>query len=357
MRSEASLRTLLACLRGFPPSGVDWDQVIAAANRTLTVGIMAERIRLNGNEASLPDDVRSFLSAMLGRTLERNGRMHDQVSEAIRALNGCGITPILLKGIAACLTPGESEYRGRILSDLDLMVPHPDRDRSVQCLEGIGYEPQSPIVGSQYPVDLGRVHDVGMIDLHCQLRAPRPYYDFAAIEPHCLPIDINGATALLPSPTFQALILMLHDQLQDRDYWRGLIDLRHLLDIDRLARSGAGIDWGLLSEQFPAGYPQAALRTQLLTIRNLLDIPVPRHLTGGWWPQLQYKRRMLQANWPSLAMPLTWLTLALDFPFGAAGEGGPGNAQPRERNSRPGLFTRTLSAKRRFSRAKAIGKL
>lgn len=319
---------------------------------------MAGRIRLNGNQTKLPEEVWSFLSAVYEQTLERNRRMLDQLTEAVRVLNHFAITPILLKGIAARFSLGESAYPGRILSDLDLMVPYSVRNRAIHCLEQIGYTPHGLVSGSRYPVTLCRADDVGMIDLHFQLKTSRPYYDFGGIEPNCVPISIGGRTALLPSPTFQVLVLILHDQLQDRDYWRGHIDLRHLLDIEALAQSSESIDWDLLASQFPEGYPQAALQTQLLTIRNLLGISIPRHLTGGWWPRVQYQRRIVQANWPSLTRALTYLTLALDFPSTRRTADGGGEAdQPQAIDNRRSRFRRKLNGIRRFQRQKALGKI
>lgn len=360
MRNHALHQDLLACLRGYPPEGVDWERVIGAANRTLTTGTMAERIRMSGEATGLPDDVRSFLAAVSARVAKRNECLLEQLAEALVRLNGIGVQPILLKGVATCMTLGDGGFRGRILSDLDLMVPLSVMADATACLGGIGYNPETPTGDLPNPVELSRSRDVGAIDLHCQLKSSTPFFDFDGIEAACLPIRIGNGMALLPSPTFQVLVLILHDQLQDRDYRRGLIDLRHMLDIEALAKLPGGVDWDFLSSLFPIGYPRTALQTQFLTLRNLLDIGVPLRLTGGWWPRLQYRRRIVQANRPYLMDLLTLFTLALDPPPIRRAPHHSSEGQRRQASGeppgRPHLET-ALSRLRRLTRPKAYGKL
>jgi hypothetical protein len=125
------------------------------------------------------------------------------------------------------------------------------------------------------PMNLCRAQDVGMIDLHCRTKTRYPGFDYDDLAGDCSEVRLGMASAWLPSPTSQALILVLHDQLQDRDYWRGLMDLRHLLDIVELARAPAGIDWERLAAYFPRGYPRNALDVQLATLELLFGAPVP----------------------------------------------------------------------------------
>jgi hypothetical protein len=57
-------------------------------------------------------------------------------------------------------------------------------------------------------------------------------------------------------------------------------------------------------------------------------------------------------------MPLTYLTLAIDFPSrGMATDGGAGTGPPGESAGRASLFTRAMSGVHRFQRLKALGKL
>lgn len=313
MARPVPIETLLGCIAGEFGPDTDWGSLLAAANRALITGTLAERVRQGGRWDRLPPDVQAFLAAILDRTTRRSARLDAQLAEALECLNRQGIVPILMKGAAIRHTPAAGAT-GRILSDLDLMMPARLLPRAAECLRRIGYRDYAgaPLAGA--PLVLFRDDDVGMLDLHSRLTAPVPRVEAEDIERHALPVRIGAGEALLPSPAAQALMLIAHDQLQDRDYWRGLTDLRHLLDLDQLARTPQGIDWATLAAWFPRGYPRRALQTSLVTAQALLGTPVPPELLRGWRPRLQYRRRLLQARRPYLRIPLTLLSLALDPP-------------------------------------------
>lgn len=355
MPSRAPVAQLMACLDGQPPVNGDWADVIAVANRTLTAGTLAQCQLRNGTSVALPEDVRGFFATVHARTRARNRRMRDQLAEAVICLNRANITPMLIKGAALLAMPVDA--RGRMLADLDLMVPASALADAGEALGAIGYAPQDEPSDPAVAEVFWRSRDTGTIDLHCRLQAPRPYFDFARLAQWCAPAGVGAGEALLPSPTAQALILILHDQLQDRDYWRGLVDMRHVLDIAALARTPEGIDWDLLASWFPEGQPQSALRTQLVTIEALRSIGVPPPLIADRWPRLQHRRRMLQAHWPLFGAVFTLLTLTLDPPRGGGRAANGSASAARGGRARSGVLARAFSAVKRFHRSKAPGKL
>lgn len=304
------LHDLLACLRGELPERPDWQRIIALANRTLCSPMISARLQDAGHFPSLPVDVRLFLEEMQARNGERNRRLLLQLDEAAASLEAMAVRPLLLKG-TAWLASAAPEWRGeRMLADLDLMISPTDQRAAIDRLTGLGYRLQTPVMRPDVPVVLWRPEDAATIDLHCEyggtttiqcraedvMRGAR-----SVILPHSQP--------LLPSPVFQVAILLLHDQLKGRDYLRGRIDLRHLLDIQSLACDFSDKDWDDLEALFNGGYARNAVKTQLLTARKLLGLKVPDRLVKGIRPALQYRRRMIQARWPAMALPLTLLSL------------------------------------------------
>ena len=116
----------------------------------------------------------------------------------------------------------------------------------------------------------------------------------------------------MPSPTCQLWLQVLHDQLNDRDYWRGLIDARHLVDVHRLVEEG--IDWPLLASFFAPGTPTRAFKLQMLTASSLLNVDIPLHYRDGAWTRLQMLRRRAQLRLPISRSFFTLLTMALEPP-------------------------------------------
>lgn len=332
---------------------VDWPDLLTAANRALVTGVLAARI---GDRA--PEEVQAFLGTIQRRALERNSRLKRQLEEAATSLNIAGIRPILLKGAAVLHTAGPGSD-ARILSDLDIMVPAHSMAAARERLEAIGYRLYRCADGPFAPMNLCREQDVGMIDLHCRTKTRYPGFAFEDLASDCSEVSLGAASAWLPSPTLQVLILVLHDQLQDRDYWRGLLDLRHLLDIAELARASSGIDWERLAAHFPRGYPRNALDLQLATLELLFGAPVPapQHPV---WTRLQLRRRIVQLRLPRLRPFLTLLTLLLDPPWRAGRAGGYAVATGSGR-SRIAFVTARVrhapSAIKRFSAQKNPGKI
>lgn len=314
LSNRPPLAELVRALQGdLPDTLEEWSALLALANETLTVGTLAHRLMMTRDNA-LPADVRQFLSTIQERVSTRNGMMDDQLEEALAALNRQGLVPILIKG-TALRVGNPAKAQGRLLSDLDLVLPASSRANAVSALEAIGYARYEPDVdgGSPNAAVLFRTRDPGMIDLHFSFRAAGLGYDAEDLAFHCQPAAVGQAQALLPDPSTQAALLVMHDQIKDQDYWRGLIDLRHLLDLQALAPD---VDWDRVSAQFPSGYAQAALQTQLVALRQMIGVPVPARMTGGWWPRLQHRRRLVQLRWPALARLLSYLTFMADLVAG-----------------------------------------
>jgi len=301
MPDGSILRTVVAAVSGNPPPQADWMELLTAANNALVTATMAERLRESGVLESLPDDVQEFLQAVFESAVERNRRMLEQLTEAVGHLNRVGVRPLLIKGAA-------------ILADLDLLVRSSELADVVAALEAIGYAPDQEAGRAVSATALSRPKDTGAIDLHDEYHTARLRFDFESLQRGATQVRLGEGEAWLPSPTMQLVVLVAHDQLRDRDYWRGYVDIRHLFDAASIVGSAEGVDWGLLESLFPAGVPRAALRTYCRTLHGLLGTPVPGALRRGWRSGLQYRRRLLQARWPGIVLPATALSALLDPP-------------------------------------------
>ncbi|MBB4183947.1 hypothetical protein GGE07_000560 [Sinorhizobium terangae] len=315
--SYRNLLALVSCLNGNPPSNADWDGIIALANESLTVSSLALATRTAQN---LPQDVCEYLSLIYERNAERNRRLIAQLTEAVHCLNRIGIEPIVSKGAAILLAQEEGEIGGRMLTDLDILVRPADIAACIGALQGIGYEirlgagdgswPGNPKF--HLPTVLDRPTDVGSIDLQCRPKGPASFSDIEWLYRHSRQFALDGGYVHVPSPFAQIVFLILHDQFQDGDYWRGLIDLRHLLDMVKLARSHR-IEWEVLRALFAAGYERNAVDTQILTAHALFGAEEVSELSLGRLAHLQLARRRLQVGRDYLVVPLALLTLLTEI--------------------------------------------
>lgn len=95
-RHSAALTSLCNCLRGLPPVDVEWTSVIGLANQTLTTSALIDFV--DRFASVLPEAVCAYVRQIHRRNLLRNDRLAGQLEEAVIAMNGQGVTPVLLKG-------------------------------------------------------------------------------------------------------------------------------------------------------------------------------------------------------------------------------------------------------------------
>ena len=311
MNSRAqALDDLVECLIGKVRIPRDWRALVALASETLTIGSLADALLSSPAITEAPGNIRDLLVDIRERARQRNGRLKEQFLELLPALNAIGIEPIVMRGMARLLEdPGEES---RLLSDIDLLVPADRLEECARALFDLGYGQVRTSEEKGVPSVFGRSRDVGMLDVHTHLQPLYLKLGYDQLAADCVSVELGTGRALMPSPTCQLLFTIVHDQLHDGDYWRGLVDMRHLVDIQRIAPKG--VNWTALDGFFPAGSPKNALHVQLRTARALMKIEVPDEYCGGAWSAVQELRRRVQVRAAPLRPVLTLLTLVADPP-------------------------------------------
>lgn len=303
-----ALFPLCGCFRGKVPRRADWIRLIGLANHTLTTPSLIEFV--NTHRAAIPEAVVAYVQEVHHRNVVRNDRLRAQLAEAVVALNRIGITPLLIKGTAILASSSPTKGAHRLMSDLDLVVRPKQIDAAADGLKAIGYSVDYQTDGrhKRWSADLKRPHDVGMIDL--QQEFPGHVYCQHApddLVPHLRPIRLGAGNALVPSPELQVLVLVIHDQFQDYDYWTGSIDLRHLLDLRMLIAAPAGVQWDTLMSMASGTLVRNAVETQLLLLTTLFGVEWPAQHPKRLVPRMQVWRQLLQVQIP----PIRYLLLPM----------------------------------------------
>ena len=356
--SWSDLVALTSCLNGHIPKDLNWDGIVALANRSLTITSLAGA--MTDTKPHLPEDLTNYLSMISRRNTERNCRLKAQLAEAAASLNDIGIEPVVMKGTAILVRAALKDIGARLLTDLDIIVRPQDMQSATKALCRAGYsvalssgEGSWPgNAGYHLPVVLARPADVGSIDLQCRLKGPASFGDAEWLYRDSCMVDLGGCRVRVPTPFAQIVLLILHDQFQDGDYWRGLMDLRHLLDIARLARA-TSIDWNKLISLFASGYERNAVETQILTAARLFGLDRTASTEVGSSARVQFARRRLQLGRDYLSAPLTLLTLISEVAHYRSWDRFGGEPYPSQRRE---LMRKAREFRRNF-RAKPPGKL
>jgi hypothetical protein len=308
-----SLSQLCECFRGRVPKHVDWTSLLGLANETLTTPALMEFVTRFKHQ--IPEDVCRYVQEMFERNVARNDRLAAQLTETVAAINDRGVTPLLLKGATRFATAARPHWGSRLMSDLDIMVLPDQIDATLDALFASGYSKHfvAPPDAGKWYMELKRPSDVGMVDLHRELPGPAFFYRSSGdAEQHCKMMPIGRGRAYVPSATYQALILIIHDQFQDSDYWIGNIDVRHLIELRDLAMSPEGIDWDALAALTPSKLARNGLETHLVALFRLLGVDVPARMRSRFVPRLQHRRRLAQARLPLLRQALLPIAI-LDY--------------------------------------------
>jgi hypothetical protein len=310
---SSTLVSLCQCLGGKAPSNLDWLAVLELANNTLTTPFLIDLV--DQPDQSVPQDVKVFVREIYRRNAIRNELLRAQLEEAVAALNERDVIPVLLKGAAILATAVPERRATRIMADLDILVDPDQVETALQALADLDYQShfRTPPDSRKQYTDLKRARDVGMIDLH--QGAPGPDYFYrpsGKLLDHCTRVSVGRGTAYLPTPTFEAFMLIIHDQFQDHDYWVGEIDVRHLVELRDLANAPEGIDWARLISFAPNRLARNAIEKQFVALAELFGVDVPAQLRRRFIPRLQFRRLLLQSRFPLARWPLLAVAL-LDY--------------------------------------------
>jgi hypothetical protein len=290
---------LCECLQGRLPQSIDWMALLSAANSNWLTPAIYVAFAANSRLEHLPYDVTAFLRLIYDHNVERNTRLLEQLHVVLAAFNRSGIEPTLTKGAAHLFTSSREKFGARMMSDLDVFVETAETVAAEKCLFDLGCQRMSGF-------GWGRPTDVGLIDLHYPPGSLPKYFSIATrLSSQSRRASREGVSAIIPSPTWRAAHLVVHDQIKDGDWWLGGLDLRHLYEFAELTRSPEGIDWRALMSAMPEQLARDALESQLIALREMFGIPVPEWaFSGRLLPRWQHTRRIFQVRHPVLGAPL-----------------------------------------------------
>jgi hypothetical protein len=118
----------------------EWDDVLALARASLLMGRLAADAQVCGIADRAPSRVRAQFSAATALAAHHGRTVRWELDRIERALQHLPIPILLLKG-AAYVAAGLPAARGRLLSDIDIMVPREALDRAEAALETAGWRP------------------------------------------------------------------------------------------------------------------------------------------------------------------------------------------------------------------------
>ena len=113
---------LLEPSRSLKLSLTEWDQLIASARSAQLLARLAWLMRTHELGSALPEVISDFLLAHEALADAQHEAVHLEAHEVLRAVAKTGCPVVFLKGSAYVLS-GQPVMHGRLLGDIDIMVP------------------------------------------------------------------------------------------------------------------------------------------------------------------------------------------------------------------------------------------
>ena len=176
----------------------------------------------------------------------RQDDLRAQLYDCLAALNGAGITPVLLKG-ARYLSAAEPHWAAaRPMRDIDLLIRPEHSNPAIAALRGIGYVADAPSgLQSHHLPELRLPGRHGAVELHTEALAPAgaKFLPTELVWQKSKPVEMGDALAWALPPAWQGLHAMLHHQVSDDGYAQRIIAFKPLWEFCRLKSDSRPEDW------------------------------------------------------------------------------------------------------------------
>ena len=297
-----SISTLRTAIRS---GQLPWEAVVNLANNHLLTPALWVVLKQKNLSDELPDELRDYLRELHQLSRQRNAKLQTQLLEAVRELNRIDISPVLLKGAMHLVTDMYGDPGARIMSDIDLLVP---RDTVAECLtalHGLGYKAEEDIHNDYHEdhhhfAPLFRPGDYGSLEIHRSL-TESPYVNILPTEialAEAQPLEFQGLSMKVLSPTHRLLHNILHSQLVDHNDADGIFPLRSVYEVVTESRANRGaVDWPDIQARLEQHNRGNVLQAYLYVAHKLFRMPFPQGTGKTLSSRLYYQRCLAQLSW------------------------------------------------------------
>ena len=327
------------------PGTVDWDTLLAMADRDRAYGALWQRVEAAGEDA-VPADVRERLGRLARVAAFRQGRLEARLADALDALAEERIPVLLLKG-AALAAGVYGSFAERPMADLDLMVPVADAARAQRRLLAGGWVPRAGTLDARLdalyalhhhrPPLVDAAGSGAALEIHVQpLPLGHPFaFGAGRLWLDARPVRVEGREALAPSPPHQLLHLCIHfawAHALRSGAWRTLRDVRTLAE-----RSPP--DWSAFVALAEGARAGTCAYWTLRMSRDRMDAMIPAEVLAALRPRgpealhARLERHFAVAFFAGAACPSPWLAQRLWETAIRPGAQGHGAARPWQRDA------------------------
>ncbi len=304
----------------FAAGRVDWERLAEVASHHLVTPALKVRLGQRALDDHVPEDFREYLDAIHQLNLARNEELADLLHCVLVHFANENIPVVLLKGAISLTQDLYPEPGMRMMSDLDLLVPHAEAARAFALLQAAGFRSWRDTTRRALPENHHHLTELvnetlvaAQVELHTEPVARRCGGTLPAeqVFADAVAYRWRDRDILIPSLAHRILHNVLHSQLADGDFRARRINLRHLHEFDRLLQCGDAaslaqtIGRSLPRHQFPIWDAHTALHRVLF-----LAEPLALHPGAGGFMRRARLHSRLPFGFAAARIGATWLDSA-----------------------------------------------
>jgi hypothetical protein len=253
-------------------------------------------------------ELRPLLKGVYRRSFVENSRLVEGAAPAVRALNDCGVDPVLLKGAALVAGGQYPTLAARPMADIDIYVSVADRAAAFAVLTDSGWrlEPPSVDLRLHHAASFRAPDGLAAVDLHWwPLNDVRGRSAERALLSHLTPATGLDLAATVPDATAQLIITLVHGaEPNPEPPVRWAADALLILDGD------TDVDWSRVVAFARDHQVGLRMRRMLAALDVIVGGTVPpwvSHELNGLrvWPIERWERRMMDTDYASMTMFVT----------------------------------------------------
>ncbi len=283
---------------------LNWEEIILLANASLVTPALWAGLRQKGLCNGVPEDCRSYLEEIHQQNTSRNSYLLRQLLEIVKVLNRHDIVPVALKGAAYLLTGTFPDPGTRIMVDLDLLVSKKYFTTSINSLQAIGYSTEEKLIEEfnhhHHYAPLSRAGEFASVELHHTLmaRSAAKIFPTDTAWRQVEVKEINGACFHVLTPTYRILHNVLHSEIVDRNYNKGIISLRALTDLVYTQYYfEQQIDWPIIKAILAQHNKQEVLYSYLFFAHRYLGMSLPISIRSSLSSFIHQQRCQSKIRW------------------------------------------------------------
>ncbi|MEO1160391.1 MAG: nucleotidyltransferase family protein [Pseudomonadota bacterium] len=283
MNQDPSTRSLEVLMRLITPGSghgvsateIDWEEIDHLARHSHVTVALWMRLRNDPLLEKMPASMVIDLRRTFHESVRRNRLLKSQFTSVAKCLNRNGQTPVMLKGAAYLFDPPAANIGRRYMHDLDFMAA--DAEACHRSLKEAGFEQIEEATSSTHHHLAGLTDRMTGLEVEVH-RRPFKTADAAMRQlflTEAVHLEAAGASMMLPSRACRIVSNVIHAQLSDNSFAKGLFNPRYLLEFAEYALAWPKADWELA---------EAAMRGNNLAygnfrylVRELMGIQPPVH--------------------------------------------------------------------------------